>query len=163
MKTTPHTIFVYSGGSYLRVVRGEHNLPETTIKPRRYDNLIEAMHGERKRPRILNLLNQFPTDKHLDKRLKALKAPVSVASHKSLIECIRSSVFLYAQVGFNSDSKEIAYVYHRSKATETGLAMVKSGPVATVRKLLRKYKKPPLRELNYPARKPKVAAVGEAA
>ena len=163
MKITPHTIFVYSGGSYLRVVRGEHNLPETTIKPRCYSNLVEALHAERKRPRIVNLLNQFPTDKHLDRRLKAIKAPVKIAAHRSLVDCIKSSVFLYAQVGYDSSSKEIAYVYHRSPQKQTGLEMVKTGPVATVRKLLKRYKKPPLRELNYKGRKPRLTSAGEAA
>jgi hypothetical protein len=149
MKTTPHTIFIYSWGNFLRIVRGEHTVPEAQTKPRVYPDLESAIQGERKRPKIVARLNLFPSDKHLNKRLKAIKAPVKVAQHRTLADAIRSSLFLYAQAGYDSEHKEIAYIYHRSPANHTGLVMAKSGPIKAARQLLKKYKKPPMRDFNY--------------
>lgn len=154
MKTTPHTIFIYSWGNYLRIVRGEHTTPDVATKPRIYPSLDEALAHEH-RPRIVAALRLLPPDKLLDRRLKAAAAPVKVKSHRTLAEAIRSSKFLYAQAGYDSDGKEIAYIYHREPNSATGLSMVKTGPIAPARKLLKKYRKPNMRNHDYrdPTRK----------
>ena len=152
-KTTPFTIFIYSCGSFLRIVRGEHPLPDTLIKPRRYDSLSEALKNEHK-PRIRNLLQHFPPDRFIERRLKARKSPIKVKPHRTLAEAIKSPLFLYAQRGYNSNHQEVVHIYHRSPANHTGLVLARSGPVDKVEKLLKKYKKPPMRGLDYQDRKP---------
>lgn len=156
MKTTPHTIFIYSWGNFLRIVRGEHKPPEVQTKPRVYPNLKEALEGEH-RPRILEALRRFPPDQVIDRRLKANNAPVKIANHRTLAEAIRSRLFTHAQVGYDSHHKEVAYVYHRDPGRHTGYALARTGPVMLVRRLLKRYKRPPIRELDYEERKPKVA------
>lgn len=152
-KVTPHTIFIYSCGNFLRIVRGEHPIPETLVKPRRYESLAEALENEHK-PRIRNLLQQFPPDKFIDRRLKSKKTPIKIANHRTLAEAIKSPVFLYAQRGYDSSHREVAYIYHRNPSNHTGLTMVRSGPADKVEKLLKKYKKPAMRGLDYRERKP---------
>jgi hypothetical protein len=151
---TPHTIFIYSHGTFLRIVRGEHDAPETTIKPRTYSTLTEALVGEHK-ARILKALRLFPTDKLLDKRLKKIAEPVKIESYQPLAKAIRSIHYLFAQIGYDTDHKEIAYIYHRNPMSSRGMTMVKKGPVWVVRQLLKKYRKPLIRELNYRERKPR--------
>src|SRR5262245_1228283 len=113
MKITPHTIFIYSWGNFLRIVRGEHTTPDVARRPRVYDTLEEALKGERKRPRVIERLKLFPSDVHLEKRLRAIRAPIKVSHHRTLAEAIRSPLFLYAQAGYDVRGSEIAYVYHR--------------------------------------------------
>lgn len=148
MKVTPHTIFIYSHGNFLRVVRGEHPVPDTTIKPRTYPSVIEALDSE-KREKIIRMLRLFPDDRALDKRLEAIKAPPKAGNHKSLVEMIRSNLFKFAQAGYDNQQKEVSYIYHINPLHPKGVAMVSKGPTPLVRKLLKKYKKPALRELNY--------------
>lgn len=156
-KTTPHTVFVYLHGSFLRVVRGEHPLTTTTVKPRRYDSIAEALQKERN-PRVLNLLRAFPTDAVLDRRLKSASKPVKVEQFRTLADAIRSPLFLFAQVGYNSEHQEVAHIFHRSPMRQTGMVFVKSGPVKATRQLLKRYRKPAIRELDYVERKPKMSA-----
>lgn len=156
MKITAHTIFIYSWGNYLRIVRGEHKPPDVQTKPRVYPNLKEALEGEHKK-RILEDLRRFPPDIVITRRLKVNNAPVKIANHRTLAEAVRSKLYTHAQIGYDSNHKEIAYVYHRDPGKHTGYALARSGPVMLVRKLLKKYKRPPIRELDYEERKPKVA------
>lgn len=156
MKITAHTIFVYSWGNFLRVVRGEHQFPEVQTKPRVYKNLIEALENEH-RPRIVEALRRFPPDQLIDRRLKANAQPVKVKQHRTLAQAIKSPLFTFAQLGFDSNHKEVGYVYHRDPGKATGVQMAGVGKALTVRKLLKKYRRPPLRELNYKERKPKIA------
>lgn len=153
---TPHTIFIYSWGNFLRIVRGEHTIPDAKTKPRRYESLKDALENEH-RSKIVAALNLFPKDTLIDRRLKAVSAPVPIKKYQTLAAAIRSHQFLYAQAGYDSNHKEIAYIYHRSTGNQTGLTMARSGPVNAVRQLLKKYKKPRLRELNYKDRKPRIA------
>jgi hypothetical protein len=153
-KTTPHTIFIYSHGSFLRIVRGEHSTPSTTIKPRRYDSLKEALANERSK-RILTALRLFPPDTLITRRLKSASQPINTTRLKTLTEAVKSKQFAYAQAGYDSEHREVAFIYHKNLERSTGLEMVRSGPVETVRKLLKKYKKPLLRELDYKDRRPK--------
>jgi hypothetical protein len=157
MKVTPHTIFIYSWGNFLRIVRGEHQPPEVKTKPRVYKNLIEALEHEH-RKRIVNALKLFPPDKLIDRRLKVNSQPVKVKQHRTLADAIRSPLFTFAQVGYDSKHQEVGYVYHRDPGKPTGVQMARSGPLITVRKLLKKYKRPSIRELDYRERKPKVAS-----
>lgn len=152
LKITPHTIFIYSHGNFLRVVRGSHEAPEVAVSPRVYENLKEALAGER-RARILDALRLFPADKLLDRRLAKLAVPVKISSHKSLADAVRSSQFLFAQIGYDVDHQETAYIYHRNPMAPRGMSMVKKGPVSLVRQLIKKFKKPAIRELNYRERK----------
>lgn len=152
MKTTPHTIFIYAHGTFLRIVRGEHPLTDTTVKPRVYATLTEALEHEHK-PRIRSVLERFPPDRFLDRRLKAKKGTVKVTQHRSLADAIKSRLFLYAQAGYDSSHREVAYIYHRSPSNPTGLTMARSGPIETVRKLLKKYKKPLMRNFDYQEKK----------
>jgi hypothetical protein len=152
-KVTPHTVFVYSHGNFLRVVRGQHLPPHSTIKPRVYPTVKEALENERKK-RIMNLLKMMPSDKLIDRRLKAMTGPISESgANKKLSEAVKSRLFLFAQTGYDINHQEIAYVYHRNPTSQRGLSMVSKGPVPFVRKLLKKYKKPALRGLNYRERK----------
>lgn len=162
MKITPHTIFIYSSGSYLRIVRGEHRPPEIQTKPRVYKNVAEALKTEH-RKRIINTLSLFPNDKLIDRRLKAISQPVKVKHHRSLADAIKSPLFTFAQVGYDLKHQEVGYVYHRDPTKHTGVQMAGSGKLLTVRKLLKKYKRPPIRELDYRERKPKVAKQEKAA
>lgn len=162
IKVTPHTIFIYASGNYLRIVRGEHPAPQTTTKPRVYKNVKEALESER-RPRILNALKLFPTDQVIDRRLKAIAAPVKVKQHRSLADAIKSPLFKFAQLGYDSNHKEVGYVYHRDPSGPTGVRLACSGKALTVRKLLKKYKRQAIRELNYQERKPKIAKQKEIA
>lgn len=163
MKITPHTIFIYAaGGTYLRIVRGEHQPPEIQTKPRVYKNLTEALEHEH-RKRIVDALNLFPPDKLIDRRLKMNAQPVKVKQHRTLADAIKSPLFTFAQVGYDSKHQEVAYIYHRDPGKATGVQMARSGKLSTVRKLLKKYKRPPIRELDYRERKPKVAKQERAA
>jgi hypothetical protein len=148
MKVTPHTIFIYSSGHFLRIVRGEHPLSDTIIKPRVYANLAEALAHERK-PRIRSVLECFPPDKLIERRLKSKKAPVKIERHRTLVDAVKSKLYLYTQAGYDVHHKEVAYVYHRNPSGSTGLALAGKGSVDTVRKLLKRYKKPPMRGLHY--------------
>jgi hypothetical protein len=156
MKITPHTIFIYSSGPFLRIVRGEHQPASTTIKPRVYKNLVEALANEH-RPRIVNALKLFPSDKLLDRRLKVNAKPVKVAQHRTLADSIKSPLFTFAQLGRDSQHRDVGYVYHRSPTSSTGVVRAGVGKAETVRKLLKKYKRPPLRDLDYEERKPKLS------
>jgi hypothetical protein len=156
MKVTPHTIFIYSSGGYLRVVRGEHQAPQIATKPRIYKTVKEALENER-RPRIVNALKLFPADKVIDRRLKAIAAPVKVKQHRTLAQAIKSPLFTFAQLGYDAQHREVGYVYHRDPGKPTGVQLASSGKAITVRKLLKKYKRPALRGLDYQERKPKVA------
>jgi len=156
MKITPHTIFIYASGSFLRIVRGEHQAPTIQKKPRIYKNLIEAMENEH-RARIVNALKRFPPDNLIDRRLKVNSQPVKVKNHRTLADAIRSPLFTFAQIGYDLKSQEVGYIYHRDPGKPTGISMASSGKLITVRKLLKKYKRPAIRELNYRERKPKVA------
>lgn len=156
MKVTPHSIFIYSHGNFLRIVRGEHTTPDTLIKPRCYENLEEALMHER-RPRIVSALKLFPPDKVLARRLKKIKEPVKITAHRTLADTIKSSLFLFAQMGYDTKQREVAYIYHRNPSTHRGMTMVHKGDVLTVRKLLKKYKKAPIREHDYQERKPRLA------
>lgn len=156
LKITPHTIFIYSSGSYLRIVRGEHQVPQIATKPRVYKNLKEALENEH-RKRILNALALFPPDALIDRRLKANATPVKVKQHRTLADAIKSPLFTFAQVGYDSKHQEVGYIYHRDPGKPTGVQMARCGKLITVRKLLKKYKRPPIRELDYRERKPKVA------
>lgn len=157
MKVTPHTIFIYSWGNFLRIVRGEHQPPEVQTKPRVYKNLIEALEHER-RARIVNALKLFPPDKLIDRRLKVNSQPVKVKQHRTLAEAIKSPLFAFAQVGYDSKHQEVGYVYHRDPGKPTGVSLARSDKLITVRKMLKKYKRPAIRELDYRERKPKVAS-----
>lgn len=161
-KITPHTVFVYSWGNFLRIVRGEHQPPEVTTKPRIYKNVVEALEHER-RPRVVEALRRFPDDRAIDRRLKTNAQPVKVRQHRTLADAIRSPLFTYAQAGVDAQYKDVAYVYHRCLSNHTGITMARSGPILTVRKLLKKYKRPPLRELDYKERKPKISKQEKAA
>lgn len=157
MKITPHTIFIYSWGNYLRIVRGEHKPPDVATKPRVYASLKEALEGEHKK-RILEDLRRFPPDQLIDRRLKAVAAPIKVGIRtRTLAESIRSKLFVYAQIGYNNKHQEIAYIYHRDPGSHIGVARAGQGNVLVVRKLLKKYKRPPMRALDYEERKPKIA------
>lgn len=162
MKITPHTIFVYSWGNFLRIVRGEHHPPEVTTKPRTYKNLVEALEHEH-RPRVVEALRRFPPDQLIDRRLKVNAQPVKVKQHRTVAEAIKSPLFIYAQIGRDPQHREIAYIYHRNPANHLGIAMARSGPPLVVRKLLKKYKRPALRELDYRERKPKIKKQEKAA
>lgn len=157
MKVTAHTIFIYSWGNFLRIVRGEHQPPNVTMKPRVYKNLVEALEHEH-RKRIINALKLFPLDTLIDRRLKVNNQPVKVKQHRTLADAIRSKLFTFAQVGYDSNHKEVGYIYHRDPSKSTGVQMARCGPLMTVRKLLKKYKRPAIRELDYRERKPKVAS-----
>lgn len=148
MKVTPHTIFIYAHGRFLRIVRGEHQVPDTTIKPRVYENVVEALRGER-REKILRMLKLFPNDKIIDKRLAVIKAPPRAGNHRSLVAAIRSNSFKFAQAGYDNQQKEVSYIYHSDQLHNRGVSMVAKGPTLLVRKLLKKYRKSPLRELSY--------------
>jgi len=155
-KTTPHTVFIYQHGNFLRVVRGEHPITNTTVKARRYDTIGEALKKERN-PRVVSLLQAyFPSDTLLDRRLKRANKPVKVEQFRTLADAIRSPLFLYAQVGYDSNHQEVAHIFHRSPTRQTGLTFVKSGPVNVTRKLLKRYRKPAIRELDYVERKPRM-------
>lgn len=156
MKITPHTIFIYSWGNFLRIVRGEHQPPDVATKPRVYKNLVEALENEH-RKRVVNALKLFPPDNLIDRRLKVNSQPVKVKQHRTLASAIKSPLFLFAQVGKNSKHQEVGYVYHRSPESSTGVTMAGSGKLLTVRKLLKKYSRPAIRESDYRERKPKVA------
>jgi hypothetical protein len=156
LKVTPHTIFIYSSGPFLRVVRGEHPPASTVIKPRVYKNLVEALENEH-RARVINALKLFPPDKLIDRRLKVNSQPVKVKQHRTLADAIKSPLFTFAQVGYDTKHREVGYIYHRDPGKPMGVQMSRSGPLTTVRKLLKKYKRPPIRELDYRERKPKVA------
>lgn len=162
IKITPHTIFIYASGSFLRIVRGEHSPPQIATQPRVYKTVAEALENEH-RPRILNALKLFPSDKLIDRRLKANEQPVKVKQHRTLAEAIKSPLFTFAQVGYDSKHQEVGYIYHRDPGKPTGVQMARSGKLITVRKLLKKYKRPPIRELDYSERKPKVAKQEKAA
>lgn len=162
LKITPHTIFIYSSGSYLRIVRGEHQVPQIATKPRVYKNIAEALENEH-RKRILSALRLFPDDRLIDRRLKAIAQPVKVKQHRTLAEAIKSPLFTFAQVGYDAKHQEVGYIYHRDPGKPTGVQMARCGKLITVRKLLKKYKRPPIRELNYSERKPKVAKQEKAA
>ncbi len=157
MKITPHTIFIYASGPFLRVVRGEHQPASTVVKPRVYKNVKEALENEH-RPRILNALKLFPPDALIDRRLKANAQPVKVKQHRTLADAIKSPLFTFAQVGYDSKHQEVGYIYHRDPGRSTGVQMASAGKLSTVRKLLKKYKRPAIRELDYRERKPKVAS-----
>lgn len=156
MKITAHTLFIYSWGNFLRIVRGEHQPPNVATKPRVYQSLIEALENEH-RPRILNALKLFPPDKVIDRCLKINKQPVKVKQHRTLAEAIRSPLFTFAQVGYDQKHREVGYIYHRDPGNHTGTMLAGRGPILVVRKLLKKYKRPPIRELDYRERKPKMA------
>lgn len=157
MKITPHTIFIYSWGNFLRIVRGEHQpVPDVKSKPQVYKNLIEALENEH-RERILNILKLFPPDKLIDRRLKVNAQPVKIKQHRTLADAIKSPLFTFAQVGYDAKHREVGYIYHRDPGKSTGVQMARVGKLSTVRKLLKKYKRPPIRELDYRERKPKVA------
>lgn len=149
MKTTPHTIFIYSHGNFLRVVRGEHPVPDTSIKPRVYSNVVEALKSE-KREKIIRMLRLFPDDRALDKRITVLKAPPKTGgNNRVLVEAIRSKDFKFSQAGFNNEQQEVSYIYHSDPMSPRGIKLITQGSTLLVRKLLKKYKKPALRELNY--------------
>lgn len=149
MKTTPHTIFIYSHGNFLRVVRGEHPVPDTTIKPRVYENVVEALAKE-KREKIKRMLRQFPDDQILDKRLAVLKEPPKIGgNNRGLVEAVKHKLFKFAQAGYDSQQKEVSYIYHSDPTSPRGVRMAAKGTTLLVRKLLKKYKKPNLRELDY--------------
>lgn len=155
MKTTPHTIFIYSSGPFLRIVRGEHPPASTAIKPRVHRNLKEALEKEH-RPRILNALRLFPADKVIDRRLKVNAKPVKVAQYRTLADAIKSPLFKFAQLGIDSNHREVGYIYHRDPGKSTGISLSASGKAQVVTKLLKKYKRPALRALDYTERKPKI-------
>lgn len=157
MKITPHTIFIYSSGSYLRIVRGEHQPPQIQTKPRVYKTVAEALKTEH-RKRILDALSLFPDDRLIDRRLKVIAQPVKVKQHRTLADAIKSPLFTFAQVGHDTKHREVGYIYHRDPGRPTGVQLAGSGKLLTVRKLLKKYKRPAIRELDYRERKPKVAS-----
>lgn len=162
MKITPHTIFIYASGGYLRIVRGEHQVPEIQTKPRVYKSVREALENEH-RPRIVEALKLFPADAVIDRRLKANAQPVKVKQHRTLAQAIKSPLFKFAQLGYDAQHREVGYVYHRDPSKATGVQMACSGKALTVRKLLKKYKRPAIRELDYKERKPKIAKQEKAA
>jgi hypothetical protein len=102
------------------------------------------------------MLRLFPDDRTLDKRIAALKEPPKVGgNNKSLVEAIRSKSFKFAQAGYDSQQKEVSYVYHSDPTSPRGVKLMAKGSTRLVRKLLKRFRKPPLRELNYvePSRK----------
>lgn len=157
MKVTAHTIFIYSWGNYLRIVRGDHHPPDVATKPRVYPNLKEALDGERKK-RIVGALRRFPPDTQISRRLKVNDAPIQVRQHRTLAEAVRSKLFTHAQVGYDTKHQEVAHIFHRDPGKPRGFALARTGRVLVVRKLLKKYKRPAIRELDYEERKPKIVA-----
>ena len=121
--------------------------------------MADALLGEH-RIRIVNTLRRFPTDRVIDRRMKSIAAPIKVKTHQTLADSIRSSKFKYAQAGFDAEHREVSFIYHSDPKRSRGIVMVRTGLTPTVRKLLKKYKKPALRELNYqePPRKKRATA-----
>lgn len=124
-----------------------------------YPSVAAALENEH-RARIVRALQLFPTDRVIDRRMKSIAAPIKVKSHQTLADSIRSSKFKYAQAGFDAEHREVSFIYHSDPRRPRGIVMVRTGLTPTVRKLLKKYRKPPLRELNYqePPRKKRATA-----